>query len=154
MSLFSLLISLDATVFILPSVLILIETICPKMCSKSRLKSAKRPLPLDVRRSKTSLLKLPTVKERVVFTWNITVPDPNLEIRGGGRVRSSRPLEKGGGGRQFRLEIRGWGQPWIRHCINASRIILAWLVTHLYRAKHKQFAKYQYHGCQPWLHCH
>ena len=56
---FSLLVSLDATVFILPSVLILIETICPKTCSKSRLKSAKCPLPVDVRRSKTSLLKLP-----------------------------------------------------------------------------------------------
>ena len=56
---FSLLVSLDVTVFILPSVLILIETICPKICSKSRLKSAKCPLPIDVRRSKTSLLKLP-----------------------------------------------------------------------------------------------
>ena len=43
------------------SVLILIETICPKICSKSRLKSAKRPFPVDVRRSKTSLLKLPIV---------------------------------------------------------------------------------------------
>ena len=49
---FSLLISLDATVFILPSVLILIETICAKIYLKSRLKSAKRPLPVDVRRSK------------------------------------------------------------------------------------------------------
>ena len=58
---FSLLISLDATVFLLPSVLILIETICPKICSKSWLKSAKRPLPVDVRRSKTSLLKLPNI---------------------------------------------------------------------------------------------
>ena len=58
---FPLLISLDATVFILPSVLILRETICPKICSKSRLKSAKRPFPVDVRRSKTSLLKLPNV---------------------------------------------------------------------------------------------
>ena len=56
---FPLLISLDATVFILPSVLILTETICPKTCSKSRLKSAKRAFPVDVRRSKTSLLKLP-----------------------------------------------------------------------------------------------
>ena len=56
---FSLLVSLDVTVFILPSVLILIETICPKICSKSWLKSAKCPLPVDVRRSKTSLLKLP-----------------------------------------------------------------------------------------------
>ena len=52
---FPLLISLDATVFVLPSVLILIETICPKICSKSRLKCAKSPFPVDVRRSKTSL---------------------------------------------------------------------------------------------------
>ena len=56
---FSLLISLDATIFVSPSVLILTETICPKICSKSRLKSAKSPFPVDVRRSKTSLLKLP-----------------------------------------------------------------------------------------------
>ena len=62
---FSLLISLDATVFLLPSVLILIETICPKIYSKSRLKSAKRPLPVDVRRSKTSLLKLPNVRKAI-----------------------------------------------------------------------------------------
>ena len=34
------------------------ETICPKICSKSRLKSAKGSLPVDVRRSKTSLLKV------------------------------------------------------------------------------------------------
>ena len=58
---FSLLVSLYATLFILPSVLILIETICPKICSKSRLKCAKRPFPVDVRRSKTSLLKLPNI---------------------------------------------------------------------------------------------
>ena len=50
---FSLLISLDATIFVLStSVLILIETICPKICSKSRLKSAKSQLSVDVRRSK------------------------------------------------------------------------------------------------------
>ena len=59
MSLFSLLISLDATVFVLSSGLILVATICPKICSKSRLKSAKSPFPVDVLRSKTSLLKLP-----------------------------------------------------------------------------------------------
>ena len=52
---FSLLISLDATIFVLLSVLTLIETICPKIWSKLRLKSAKSPLPVDVRRSKTSL---------------------------------------------------------------------------------------------------
>ena len=58
---FSLLVRLHATVFVLPSVLILIETICPKICSKSRLKCAKSPFPVDVRRSKTSLLKLPII---------------------------------------------------------------------------------------------
>ena len=34
------------------------ETICLKICSKSRLKSAKGSLPVDERRSKTSLLKV------------------------------------------------------------------------------------------------
>ena len=58
---FSLLISLGATVFVLLSVLILIETICPKIWTKLRLKSAKSPLPVDVRRSKASLLKLPNL---------------------------------------------------------------------------------------------
>ena len=47
---FSLLQSLDATIFVLPSVLILIEMICAKTCSKSRLQSAKSQLPVDVRR--------------------------------------------------------------------------------------------------------
>ena len=40
------------------SVFTLKETTCPKICSKSRLKSAKGSLPVDVRRSKTSLLKV------------------------------------------------------------------------------------------------
>lgn len=102
------------------------------------------------------ILGVSTVKERVVFTWNITVPDPNLQIRReGGEFPVIQTLRKGGGGRQaVSSKDRGAGLPWIRHCINASRIIIAWLVTHLYRAKHKQFAKHQYHGCQPWLHRH
>ena len=54
---FSLLICLGTTKFGLLSVFTLKETICPKICSKSRLKSAKSLLPVDVRRSKTSLLK-------------------------------------------------------------------------------------------------
>ena len=41
-----------------------IETIYRKVCSKSQLKSAKSLVPVDVRRSKTSLLKLPTVMWR------------------------------------------------------------------------------------------
>ena len=56
---FSLLIYLDATKFVLLSVFTLIETICPKICSNSRPKGAKSPLPVDVHRSRTSLLKLP-----------------------------------------------------------------------------------------------
>ena len=56
---FSLLICLDVTKFVLLSVFTLIETICPKICSKSRLKGAKKQLPVDVRRSKKLLLKLP-----------------------------------------------------------------------------------------------
>ena len=39
------------------------------MCSKSRLKSAKRPLPVDVRRSKTSLLKLPNDYVSDIIKW-------------------------------------------------------------------------------------
>ena len=57
-SFFSLLICLGAAKFVLLSVFTLKETICAKICSKSRLKSAKSLLPVDVRRSKTSLLKV------------------------------------------------------------------------------------------------
>ena len=39
----------------------LMEMICPNICSNWRFKSAKRPLLLDVRGSKTSLLKLPNM---------------------------------------------------------------------------------------------
>ena len=50
--------SLDATKCVLLSVFTHIETIWPKICSKSGLKRAKRPLPVDVRGSKTLLHKL------------------------------------------------------------------------------------------------
>ena len=56
---FSLFKCLYTTKSVLLSVFTLTETICPNICSKSWLKSAKSPLPVDVRRSKTSLLKLP-----------------------------------------------------------------------------------------------
>ena len=49
--LFSFLICLDATKFVWLSVFTLIETTCPKICSKSQLKCAKSPLPVDVRRT-------------------------------------------------------------------------------------------------------
>ena len=68
---FSLLVSLYATVFVLPSVLILIETICSKICSKSQLKCAKSPFPVHMRRSKTSLLKLPYVTEQKPYAFVI-----------------------------------------------------------------------------------
>ena len=56
---FSLLIYLDSIKFVLlhVSVFTLKETICPKICSKSPLNSAKGRLPVDLRRSKTTLLK-------------------------------------------------------------------------------------------------
>ena len=53
---YSLLICLVASKFVFLRVFSLIETICPKICSKSSLKSAKSPLPVDARPSKWSLL--------------------------------------------------------------------------------------------------
>ena len=50
--------------FVLLGVLTLKETICPRIYRNSRPKSAKSPLPVDVRRSKMSLLKLPSIKDR------------------------------------------------------------------------------------------
>lgn len=87
--------------------------------------------------------------------YNSAGSEPS-DKEGGGEFPVIQTLRKGGGGRRQAVSSkdRGAGLPWIRHCINASRIIIAWLVTHLYRAKHKQFAKHQYHGCQPWLHRH
>ena len=53
---YSLLIYLVASKLVLLRVFSLIETICQKICSKSSLKSAKSPLPVDARPSKWSLL--------------------------------------------------------------------------------------------------
>ena len=69
------------------------------------------------------------------------MPDPDLEIRGEGRGRSSRPLEKGGlqknffrsFGPQFGLNIRGRGPPgplpWIHHC-NDRRFVRYYSQAH------------------------
>ena len=54
-----LLICLEATKCVLRSVFTLMETICLKMWEKPLPKNAKDPLPVDVRHSKTPLLKLP-----------------------------------------------------------------------------------------------
>lgn len=53
---FFFLICLDATKIVLLRVFSLYETVCPRICSKSQTKSAKTPLPVDVRGSKTWLL--------------------------------------------------------------------------------------------------
>ena len=46
--------------FVLLSVFTLIKTTCPKIWGKLLAKNEKSPLPVDVRRSKMFLLKLPT----------------------------------------------------------------------------------------------
>ena len=55
----SVLICLDSTTFLLLSVFTLKDTICPKILAKPLPKNAKSPLPVDVRRLKTSLRQLP-----------------------------------------------------------------------------------------------
>ena len=58
---FSRLICLDANKFVLLSFFSLIKTIYPRVWTKPQPNDAKSPLPVDVRRSKTLLLKLPNV---------------------------------------------------------------------------------------------
>ena len=58
---------LDTTEFVLLRVFTLIETICPKIWAKPRPKNEKSPLPVDVRLSKMSLLKL----EYRRFSWRV-----------------------------------------------------------------------------------
>ena len=58
---FSLLICLDANKFVLLSFSSLIKTIYPRFSTEPLPNDAKSPLPVDVRRSKTLLLKLPIV---------------------------------------------------------------------------------------------
>ena len=58
---------LDAPKFVFLSVLTIIETSCPKRWAKPLSKNEKRPLLVDVRRSKTSLLK---------FTYSRLRPAP------------------------------------------------------------------------------
>ena len=56
------------------SVFTLLETICPRICSKSQLKNAKMSLPVDGRCSKTSLLNL-FFKFRLIQQKNGNVSD-------------------------------------------------------------------------------
>ena len=63
--LFSFLICLDASKFCIAMCLYSYRDDLPKnLLKKSGLKSGKSPLPFDVRRSKTSLLKLPNMEGR------------------------------------------------------------------------------------------
>ena len=57
---FSLFICLDANKFVLLNFFFLIKAIYPKVSTKTLPNDAKSPLPVDVRRSKTLLLKLPS----------------------------------------------------------------------------------------------
>ena len=61
---FSLFICLDTTKFVLLSFFSPIKTIYPRVSTKPQPNAAKSPLPVDVRRSKTLLLKLPSVGGR------------------------------------------------------------------------------------------
>ena len=58
---FSLFICLDADKLVLLSFFSLLKTIYPRVSTKSFPSDAKSPLPVDVRRSKTLLLKLPNM---------------------------------------------------------------------------------------------
>ena len=58
---FSLFICLDANKFVLLSFFSLIKTIYQRVSTKPLPNDAKSPLPVDVRRSKTPLLKLPNL---------------------------------------------------------------------------------------------
>ena len=64
--LFSLLICLDDIKFVFLNFFTVIEAIWLKICAKLPSKNEKRPLPVNVRRSKTLLLKLPNVS--ILFT--------------------------------------------------------------------------------------
>ena len=63
---FSLLICLDTTKFVLVGgSFTLKETICSRMWAKPLPKNVKSPLPVDVHRTKPSLLKLPNLQSHV-----------------------------------------------------------------------------------------
>ena len=70
---FSLFICLDANKFVLLSVFSLIKTINPRVSTKPLPNDAKSPLPVDVRCSKTPLLKLPNNSK-------VRRPTPNYDL--------------------------------------------------------------------------
>ena len=66
---FSLFICLGANKFVLPSFFSLIKTIYPRVWTKPLPNDAKSPLPVDIRRFKTLLLKLPTSAGSDAFSF-------------------------------------------------------------------------------------
>ena len=73
---FPLLIRLGATRFVLLSVFTLIETIYLNICAQPLPKYEKCPLPVDVGRSKTALLKLPSDNTKTSFPGLSSSPLP------------------------------------------------------------------------------
>ena len=72
---FSLFICLDANKFVLPSFFSLIKSIYPRVSTKALPNAAKSPLPVDVRRSKTLLLKLPNCSVIALKNSKLTQQD-------------------------------------------------------------------------------
>ena len=81
---FSLFICLDSNKFVSLSFFSLIKTIYPRVSTKPLPNDAKSPLPVDVRRSTTLLLKLPSISSQqlafqvghqVCHIWRHAVPD-------------------------------------------------------------------------------
>ena len=115
---FSLLICLDATKFLWLSVFTLIETICPRICSKSQPKSAKTPLPVDVRRSKTSLFKLPNASAVHLNPNCLWIPkSPGVWGGGGGWLSFARTLGPFIRGKIRRVLHKTRTVPFIRACL-------------------------------------
>ena len=66
---FSIFICLDADKFVLPSLFSLVKTIYPRVSTKPLPNDAKSSLPVDFRRSKTLLLKLPIILDKTKYHY-------------------------------------------------------------------------------------
>ena len=66
---FSIFICLDADKFVLPSLFSLVKTIYPRVSTKQIPNDAKSSLPVDFRRSKTLLLKLPIILDKTKYHY-------------------------------------------------------------------------------------
>ena len=79
-------IRLDSNKFVLLSFFSLIKTICPRLWTNPLPNDAKSPLPVDVRRSKTLLLKLSNVQKptfepmKLTFCWLHIFPETSAKM--------------------------------------------------------------------------